>query len=167
MKNKIYAILLILILGSGIGYMYWYMDVRKPDETNETKKIENLETDKEKPQEEKFSAQNVSKEEAEKLMSENEEYVIVDISEPKDYDEGHIEGAINIPEKTIKSGAKINLLDKEQLIFVYIKSGDGKAAADTLGELGYKNVKNMGDLSDYKGQLIETKWGNYERAFKS
>ena len=50
-------------------------------------------------------------------------YVILDVRTEEEYAEGHIEGAILIPNDEIKEKAGSILADKDQLILVYCRSG--------------------------------------------
>ena len=68
----------------------------------------------------------------------------LDCREPKEYKSGHIPGAVNIPRGLLefKIGAKIS--DKNAQIIMYCKSGGrGCLACESIGKMGYKNVKNM------------------------
>lgn len=88
--------------------------------------------------------ESTSKEsEIDKIMKENE-YTIVDVRTKSEYDEGHLVGAINIPYDEIDRNTN---LDKDNVIFVYCKSGNrsGKAYS-TLKSLGY-TVYDLGAYS--------------------
>ena len=68
-------------------------------------------------------------------------YTIVDVRTPEEYQEGHLKDALNIPYDTIDES--INL-DKNKTILVYCKSGArSKKAYNSLTNLGYK-VYDMG-----------------------
>lgn len=72
---------------------------------------------------------------------------LVDIRSPQEYNEGHLDGAIVLPEYEIYKEAKNILLNKNQLIIVYCGSGmRSKRAQKTLQKMGYTNVYNL-----YKG----------------
>ncbi len=80
------------------------------------------------------------------LIKTNEKYadfIIVDVRTKEEYDEGHIEGAINIPYDEIDENTN---LDKNKTIMVYCKSGvRSNKAYNTLKELGYDVI----DLGAY------------------
>ena len=99
----------------------------------------------------------VSPKEAEVMMSKmSESYVIVDVREANEYQEGHIEGAINIPLGEIEVTAPNLLKDKNQTIFVYCRSGNrSQTGSQTFVELGYKNVIEMGGIIDWEGNVIK------------
>lgn len=70
--------------------------------------------------------------------------VIVDVREPYEFEEGHVKGALNIPQNEITEGAKqLEEVDKATPLIVYCRSG-GRAnrAAQTLRTMGYTNVTN-------------------------
>ncbi len=66
---------------------------------------------------------------------------IVDVRSPQEYREGHIDGAINLPEYNIRRNVQNILLDKNQLIILYCSVGErSKMAQNKLKRLGYTNV---------------------------
>lgn len=70
--------------------------------------------------------------------------VIVDVRSPQEYEEGHIDGAISIPEYNIKKNVENILKDKNEKIIVYCSSGGrSKKAQKSLKKLGYHNVYNL------------------------
>ena len=93
----------------------------------------------------------ISQDEAKRIMDEESDYIIVDAREQSEYDEGHIKGAIVIPYTEIEQKAEEMLPDKEQLILVYCRSGRrSKIAAQSLANMGYKNVKEFGGIIDWQ-----------------
>lgn len=77
--------------------------------------------------------------------------IIVDVRSSQEYEEGHICGAINIPEYKINGNIDKFLPHKEKEIVLYCLSGiRSKDAYKKLIKLGYKNVYNLyGGLEDY------------------
>ncbi len=70
--------------------------------------------------------------------------MIVDVRSPQEYREGHIEGAISIPEYEIKKKIENSVPDKNQNIVVYCSSGGrSKKVQKILKKLGYQNVYNL------------------------
>ena len=70
--------------------------------------------------------------------------IIVDVRSSQEYSEGHICGAINIPEYEISRDINRILKDKEKDIILYCSSGiRSKSAYKKLKRLGYKNVFNL------------------------
>ena len=83
-------------------------------------------------------------------MDTEEDYIILDVRTQEEYDQGHIPGAILIPNTEITAEAEKVLTDKDQLILVYCRSGRrSKLAAVTLAQLGYTNVKEFGGIIDW------------------
>ena len=93
---------------------------------------------------------NITAEEAKVLMDSGESHIILDVRTQEEYDQGHIPGAIVIPDTQIKARAEEMLTDKDQLILVYCRSGRrSKLAAEILAELGYTNIKECGGIIDW------------------
>ena len=93
---------------------------------------------------------NITAEEAKQIIDTEEGYIILDVRTQEEYDQGHIPGAILIPDTEIKAKAEDVLTDKEQMILVYCRSGRrSKLAAETLVELGYTNIKEFGGIIDW------------------
>lgn len=93
---------------------------------------------------------NITAEEAKTIMDSQEGYVILDVRTQAEYDQGHIPGAIVIPDTEVKDKAEEMLPDKDQLILVYCRSGRrSKNAAQILAELGYTNIREFGGIIDW------------------
>ena len=77
---------------------------------------------------------------------EKDEVIIIDVRSPQEYNEGHIYGAISIPEYEIKKRITDVVQDKERKIIVYCSTGmRSKNAQIQLQKLGYDNVFNLKD----------------------
>ena len=99
---------------------------------------------------EKAMYEQITAEEAKKIMDSGEDYIILDTREQDEFDEGHIPGAILIPYTEIENKAEEMLPDKDKLILVYCRSGRrSKIAAESLAKLGYTNVKEFGGIIDW------------------
>ena len=102
------------------------------------------------------SYDQISGAEAKALMDSESGYIILDVREQYEYDEGHIPGAILIPYGEIADRAENELPDKDQLILVYCRSGRrSKIAAETLVKLGYTNVKEFGGIIDWEYEIVK------------
>ena len=100
------------------------------------------------------SYRQVSVDEAVKLMKNEKNYIILDVRRPDEYAEGHIPGAINIPNEQIGTSEIPRLPSKSQLILVYCRSGRrSKEASEKLVRLGYTNVVEFGSILDWKGEI--------------
>ena len=96
----------------------------------------------------------ISMDEAVEMMKKESGYIILDVRRPDEYAEGHIPGAINLPNESIGTAAIDELPDKAQLILVYCRSGRrSKEAAEKLVKLGYTNVVEFGGILDWKGEI--------------
>ena len=103
---------------------------------------------------EKAMYEQITAEEAKKIMYSGEEHIILDTREQDEFDEGHIPGAILIPYTEIENKAEEMLPDKDKLILVYCRSGRrSKIAAESLAKLGYTNVKEFGGIIDWPYEI--------------
>lgn len=78
---------------------------------------------------------------AKEMMSADDSLVVVDVRTQDEYAQGHIPGAICVPNESIADAQPEELPDLEQTILVYCRSGRrSKEAAQKLAEMGYTNV---------------------------
>lgn len=76
--------------------------------------------------------------------------VLIDVRSPQEYREGHLNGAISIPDYQIRRSITRQISNKEQLIVVYCSTGHRSQEAQRILEnMGYTNVYNV-----YEGVLI-------------
>ena len=107
-------------------------------------------------QEKAPSYEQISAEEAKRIMDTEEDYIIIDARTDEEFATGHIEGAILIPEYEIAVRAEKELPDKDALILVYCRSGRrSKIASEELVKLGYVNVKEFGGIIDWPYEVVE------------
>lgn len=93
---------------------------------------------------------NITAEEAKAIMDSETEYLILDVRTQAEYDEGHIPGAVLIPNTEIEARAEAELPDKDQMLLVYCRSGNrSKKAVDILVKLGYTNIREFGGILDW------------------
>ena len=96
----------------------------------------------------------ISMDEAVAMMKDEKNYIILDVRRPDEYAEGHIPGAINVPNEEIGTAEIAELPDKSQLILVYCRSGRrSKEASEKLVKLGYTNIIEFGGIQDYEGEI--------------
>lgn len=94
--------------------------------------------------------ENINADEAKQIMDTETGYVILDVRTEEEYAEGHIPGAILIPDYEITQKAEAILTDKDQMILVYCRSGRrSKNAAEALLALGYTNIWEFGGIIDW------------------
>ena len=100
------------------------------------------------------SYRQISMDEAVKMMKDDKNYIILDVRRPDEYAEGHIPGAINVPNEEIGTAEIAELPNKSQLILVYCRSGRrSKEASGKLVKLGYTNIVEFGGILDFKGEI--------------
>ena len=77
--------------------------------------------------------EQISQDEAKRIMDTESDYIIIDARTQEEFDEGHIENAILIPEYEIQEKAPELIPDKNALILVYCRSGRrSKIASEAL-----------------------------------
>ena len=106
----------------------------------------------------------ISQEEAAEMMTQDDGHVIVDVRRPDEYDEGHIPGAILIPNESIGEEMPEQLPDKDQIILIYCRSGNrSKEASQKLTDMGYTNIYEFGGISTWPGETVKNE-GEMEHA---
>ncbi len=71
-------------------------------------------------------------------------FTFLDVRTEKEFNKGHIPGAINLPRGKLEFMIDKDIPDKNAPIVVYCRTGGRSALATyTLVQMGYKNVKNM------------------------
>ena len=102
---------------------------------------------------------SISPEEVYEIIKNSEDYLIVDVRTKEEYDSGHIEGALLLPVQELEVRLDELLMDKP--IIVYCRSGGrSRTAATILVENGFKQVYDMGGISDWTAKgypVIEEK----------
>ena len=87
--------------------------------------------------------EDISVREMLEILKTNSNAILLDVRSKQEYEEGHINGSINIPVYDLEKNAKIKL-NKENIIIVYCSAGvRSKRAIQTLKKLGYKNLYNI------------------------
>ncbi len=100
--------------------------------------------------------EQITQDKAKEIMDSGAEYILIDARTESEFAEGHIEGAILIPEYEIASRAEQELPDKDTLILVYCRSGRrSKIAGEELVKLGYTNVKEFGGIIDWPYEIVK------------
>ena len=107
-----------------------------------------------KPKE--ITYRQISSEQAVEMMAENTGYIILDVRTAEEYNEGHIENAINIPNEESGTEEISRLPDKDQMSFVYCRSGNrSKDASNKLAKLGYTNIIEFGGINTWPKELVK------------
>lgn len=98
----------------------------------------------------------ITSEEAYEMMGELTDYILLDVRTDEEYNEGHIDGAILIPDYEITARAEDELPKKDATILIYCRSGRRSAnVANELIELGYMNVYDFGGIIDWEYETVK------------
>ncbi len=96
----------------------------------------------------------ISSTEAQQMIEDNKDALILDVRTAAEYESGHIPNAVNLSNEDIQAGKVDSLKDKSQLIMVYCRSGNrSRQAAQKLAELGYTNVVDFGGIQSWQGDI--------------
>jgi rhodanese-related sulfurtransferase len=81
-----------------------------------------------------------------------EPVVLLDVREPNEWNLGRVPGAIHIPRGTMETAIEARV-PRDATLVIYCASGNRSAlAADTLQQMGYRNVASMsGGFRDWAG----------------
>ena len=97
----------------------------------------------------------ITQDEAKEMMEKDDGHIIVDVRRADEYAEGHIPGAVNIPNETIGTSMPSQLPDPDQVILVYCRSGNrSKDASAKLAGIGYTNVYEFGGINTWTGEIV-------------
>ena len=108
-----------------------------------------------KGENENMGYQQITMDEAKWIFEQSGDYIILDVRTFEEYNDGHIPGAICIPNENIGSEPLEELPDKDQLIYVYCRSGNrSKKAAHKLVDMGYTNIVEFGGIINWKGEKV-------------
>ena len=88
-----------------------------------------------------------------KLCKETPSAVLLDVRDADEFATGHIPGAVNLPLSRICE-AEDRFPDADTPLFVYCLSGARSSrGVAALAEMGFTNVKNIGGIRSYSGEL--------------
>lgn len=97
----------------------------------------------------------ISQDDAKLMMQEDDGHIIVDVRRADEYAQGHISGAILIPNESITDTPPEELPDKNQIVLVYCRTGRrSKEASQKLADMGYVNVYEFGGIEDWTGEIV-------------
>ena len=107
--------------------------------------------------------QQISQATARMMMKADDGHVVVDVRRQDEYDEGHIPGAILIPNESIETERPEELPDLYQIILIYCRSGRrSKEAAQKLADMGYLNIYEFGGIIDWEYDIVTSEQENGE-----
>lgn len=82
--------------------------------------------------------------------------ITLDVRTQSEYDEGHIAGAILLPDTEVAARAEELLSDKNQTILIYCRSGRRSAnSAQVLVDMGFAKVYDFGGIIDFPGEVVK------------
>lgn len=101
------------------------------------------------------SYRQIDQETAKQMMEQDDGHIIVDVRRLDEFEEGHIPGAICIPNESIETEMPEELPNRSQTILIYCRSGRrSKEAAEKLFSMGYANVYEFGGILDWTGKVV-------------
>lgn len=99
----------------------------------------------------------ITAEQAKEMIDSTSELIILDVRTPEEFNEGHIENAILIPDYELESKAEEILTDKSTTLLVYCRSGRRSAlASQILSDLGYSSIYDFGGIIDWPYEVVTT-----------
>lgn len=98
----------------------------------------------------------ISTEQAKERLDSGDELILLDVRTQEEFDAGHIEGAILLPNETITDTEQPDVLpDLNAEILIYCRSGNRSAqAANKLVAQGYTNVYDFGGIIDWPYETV-------------
>ena len=98
--------------------------------------------------------QTITATQAKELMADGGAYILADVRTPQEFEEERIAGAVLMPVDQLRERAEAEWPEKDARIFVYCRSGGRSAnAAQTLAEMGFLNVYDLGGILDWPYEL--------------
>jgi len=80
--------------------------------------------------------------------------ILIDVRTDAEWDDGYIETAIHIPLDKISDTIEDFIEDKDQVIYLYCRSGKRSGQAEiALKSIGYVNAKNVGGIKEASTNL--------------
>jgi phage shock protein E len=100
--------------------------------------------------------QKLSYEEAKSIIDGEDGIVILDVRTLREFDEGHIENAVLIPDTELEDRVEDELPDKDAKILIYCRTGRRSAnSARLLIEMGYTKVYDFGGIVGWPYDIVK------------
>ena len=100
--------------------------------------------------------QTITPEEAKAVMDGESSYIILDVREQEEYDQGHIPGAVLMPHTRTQELAQELVPDRDTTVLVYCRSGRRSVlAAQMLADMGYTDVREFGGILDWPYDIVK------------
>ncbi len=181
MKNRFKILILSIMVGIllvGCGDFYNTTENEVPEEMTDTDKVVNSDdvaniveaADTEDAVDTKEATDDniLTAEEAYQRMQCGDPIAIVDVRTKEEYDAGHIEGAILIPNEEIGTSMPELLPVQDAEILVYCRSGNRSAqATKKLQDMGYSRVYDFGGINSWTYGTTNNSWENKAGNFAS
>lgn len=92
----------------------------------------------------RYSPKDININELKEISQNSEKVILLDVRSPQEFNEGHLNGAINIPLYELETCCSCKLKDKDRVIIVYCQSGvRSKKAIRILNKNGFKNLYHL------------------------
>jgi rhodanese-related sulfurtransferase len=89
-----------------------------------------------------------------KNLNQSSDLIIIDVRTPDEFNQGYVEGAINLDIYNPNFEEELKKLDVNKDYAIYCRSGSRAAkAVEVMNRLGFKKVKNLGSLRNALGEL--------------
>lgn len=99
--------------------------------------------------------ETITANEAKEMMDNDNSLIILDVRTEEEYITGHIENALLLPYTEISDQVETVITDKNTIILIYCRSGRRSLiAANSLIDLGYKNVYDFGGIIDWTYGIV-------------
>ena len=98
----------------------------------------------------------ISPREARQMMKESNEFVLLDVRTPQEYNQIRIDGAKLIPVDELAVRAPAELPDKHIPVLVYCHSGArAGTAVKSLRQMGYENAFSFGGILNWPYETVK------------
>ena len=105
--------------------------------------------------EEKTSIATITSTEAKEALENDDSIIVLDVRTIEEFNQGRIPNSLLIPIDELEDIVGMVILKKDTRIFIYCRSGNrSRLAAETLINLGYTNVYDLGGIIDWPYELI-------------
>ncbi len=105
----------------------------------------------EKKSENSIVPAEITASEVNEMITNSDDFILLDVRTKAEYDSAHIKGAVNIPLDELESATT---LDKSAKIVVYCQSGNRSLmAAKKLIENGYLEVYDLGGIIEWTYEM--------------
>lgn len=158
-KYKSYITILVLVVLFMVGFSLYQNNktIKKNDTISNSEKgtIEDTMLDQNYQTKEYTK---ITPKEAKEMMDtlSSEDFIILDVRTEEEYNLGHIEGALLIPNTELRQQAEELIPDKNTTLLVYCRSGVRSAgAALYLLDLGYTSVYDFGGIIDWGYDVVD------------